>query len=478
MTFSSPVFLFLFFPLTVCGYFLIPAKYLRGRNAFLTVASLIFYAFGEPVAMLLMLLVVAWSWGSALLMAKCRRSGQKRLFQVLGVLGDLAVLILYKYADFLITSANDLFGTAFPLMKLRLPIGISFFVFQAVSYVMDTARGEAEPQKSYFRLLLYIAFFPQLIAGPIVRYQTVADALSARKTTPEMLAKGVRRMIFGLSKKLLIADTLGQITDTVYGMTDSLALPAAWLGAVCYAFQIFYDFSGYSDMAIGMGQIFGFSFPENFRFPYCARTLTDFWRRWHISLTTWFRQYLYIPLGGNRRGRLRTVLNKWIVFLCTGLWHGASWNFVLWGIIHGFFMSLEQLFSGGKKRSGRKREGALKGFLLHIYTLLVVVLAFVVFRAEDLPEAMRMYRAMFTGFPLTNAALSAGLMQLSPLVLTVLGAAVLFATPLPEKTVRCGEKHAASVTGVLLGAVSLVLLVLCMMNAAATVYHPFIYFRF
>ena len=472
MTFSSPVFLFLFFPLTVCGYFLIPAKYLRGRNALLTVASLIFYAFGEPFAMLLMLLVVAWSWGSALLMGKYPK--RKRLFQVLGVLGDLAVLILYKYADFLITSANSLFGTALPLMRLRLPIGISFFVFQAVSYVIDTARGEAEPQKSYLRLLLYISFFPQLIAGPIVRYQTVADALSDRKTTPELLAKGIRRMIFGLSKKLLIADTLGQIADAVYGMESPL-LPAAWLGAVCYAFQIFYDFSGYSDMAIGMGQVFGFQFPENFRYPYCAGTLTDFWRRWHISLTTWFRQYLYIPLGGNRRGRLRTVRNKWIVFLCTGLWHGASWNFVIWGIIHGFFMTLEQLCSGVKRKSGKPPRTK---WYLHIYTLLVVVLAFVVFRADDLPAALRMYRAMFTPVSLSGASFSAALQQLSPLVLTALGAAVLFATPLPEKTVRCGERHAETVTGVLLGGISLALLVLCMMNAAATVYHPFIYFRF
>ena len=474
MTFSSPVFLFVFFPLTVLLYFLIPANYLRARNALLTAASLFFYAFGEPVAMLLMLLVVAWSWGSALLMRRFPK--RKRLFQVFGVLGDLAVLILYKYADFLITSANELFGTAIPLMQLRLPIGISFFVFQAVSYVMDTARGEAEPQKNYFRLLLYISFFPQLIAGPIVRYQTVAEALNQRRTTPEMLAKGIRRMIFGLSKKLLIADTLGQITDTVCGM-DSPLLPAAWLGAVCYALQIFYDFSGYSDMAIGMGQIFGFSFPENFNYPYCADSLTDFWRRWHISLTTWFRQYLYIPLGGNRRGSVRTVLNKWAVFLCTGLWHGASWNFVIWGIIHGFFMTLEQFFSGGKKAGRKKRKSGAKWYL-RVYTLLVVVLAFVIFRAENLPEAMRMYRAMFSPVPLHAASFSSAVRMLSPLVLTVIGAAVLFATPLPEKIVRCGEKHAETVTGVLLGGVSLVLLVLCMMNAAATVYHPFIYFRF
>ena len=466
MTFSSPVFLFLFFPLTVLLYFLIPAKYLRARNALLTAASLIFYAFGEPVAMLLMLLVVAWSWGSALLTGRFPK--QKRFFQVLGVLGDLAVLILYKYADFLITSANDLFGTAIPLMRLRLPIGISFFVFQAVSYVMDTARGEAQPQKSYFRLLLYIAFFPQLIAGPIVRYQTVAEALSARKTTPEALAKGIRRMI---------ADTLGQIADSVFGMTGpQLALPTAWLGAVCYAFQIFYDFSGYSDMAIGMGQVFGFSFPENFNYPYCAGSLTDFWRRWHISLTTWFRQYLYIPLGGNRRGRLRTVLNKWTVFLCTGLWHGASWTFVIWGIMHGFFMTLEQLFSGGKQK--KKPAGSGSRWYLHIYTLLVVVTAFVIFRAEDLPSAFRMYRAMFTGFGLTGSALSAAAGMLSPLVLTVLGAAVLFAVPLPARLIRAGERRAPDVTGFLLGTVSLVLLVLCVMNAAATVYHPFIYFRF
>ena len=472
MVFSSPVFLFLFFPAVLGLYFLIPRKFLQARNAVLTVASLIFYGFGEPFAMLLMLGVVLWSWGCALLMQK--GSLCQKLFLPLGILGDLGVLIIYKYADFLITTVNDLFGISLPLMQLRLPIGISFFVFQAMSYVIDVARNEAKPQKNYFLLLLYISFFPQLIAGPIVRYQTVAEALTARQTTPEQLACGMRRLIFGLSKKLLLADTLGLLTDKVFAMTDTLALPTAWVGAFCYALQIYYDFSGYSDMAIGMGQIFGFAFPENFRFPYCAASITEFWRRWHISLTTWFRQYLYIPLGGNRKGTVRTVLNKWIVFLCTGLWHGASWNFVIWGALHGLFMMIETPFVKKEKKTDEPKNK----WYLHIYTLLVVVIAFVIFRADDLEQAVRVYRAMFTGIHLSAASLSACTQLLSPLVLTVLAAACLFATPLPEMIVQRCASRAKALTGTVLGILSLILLALCMMNAAATTYHPFIYFRF
>ncbi len=472
MTFSSPVFLFVFFPLVLCLYFLIPAKFLRGRNVLLTAASLVFYGFGEPFAMLLMLGVVLWSWGSALLTEK--GGLYRRLSLPLGILGDLAALLVYKYADFFITTVNSLCGTSFPLMHLRLPIGISFFVFQAISYLIDTARGESRPQRNYGRLLLYISFFPQLIAGPIVRYQTVAEALSRRESTPEGISGGLRRMIFGLSKKLLLADTAGLLADTVFGMTDTLALPTAWLGAVAYTLQIYFDFSGYSDMAIGMGQIFGFSFPENFRHPYCAGSITEFWRRWHISLTTWFRQYLYIPLGGNRKGKIRTVLNKWIVFLCTGLWHGASWNFVIWGAVNGLLMTAEQLLTGSKDRERKPRFRLLR----HVYTVLAVVCAFVIFRADTLKQAGSMYRAMFTGFRLSRASLSACTQLLSPLVITALCAAVLFATPLPEKLVNALKKRLPYCTELLLSGVSLVLLLLCMMSTAATTYHPFIYFRF
>ncbi len=468
MTFSSPVFLFVFFPLVCVCYFLIPAKFLRGRNALLTAASLIFYGFGEPGAMLLMLGVVLWSWVCALMMKKS--STCRRLFLPLGVIGDLAVLGVWKYADFLIDSVNALFGVTAPLLHLRLPIGISFFVFQAVSYLMDVSRGEAEAQHSYFKLLLYISFFPQLIAGPIVRYQTVAEALNARRSTPEDVSAGIRRMIWGLSKKLLIADTVGQIADTVFAASASASMPLAWLGAVCYTLQIYYDFSGYSDMAVGMGQLFGFRFPENFDHPYCSASITEFWRRWHISLTTWFRQYLYIPLGGNRKGSVRTVLNKWIVFLCTGLWHGASWNFVIWGAVNGALMTLEQPFR--KKGKPEKRH-----WYGHIYTVLAVVCAFVIFRADTLTQAGQMYRAMFAGELLSLKAAAPAVRLLSPLVITVLLAACIGSSPLPLKLAERAKKQYAC-TEAVLSVITLGLLLLCMMSAAATTYHPFIYFRF
>ena len=469
MTFSSPVFLFVFFPLVCACYFLIPAKLLRARNALLTVASLLFYGYGEPAAMLLMLGVVFWSWGCALLMQRSKTC--RRIFLPLGVIGDLAVLGVWKYADFLIHSVNGIFGVSVPALRLRLPIGISFFVFQAVSYLMDVSRNEARAQRSYPKLLLYIAFFPQLIAGPIVRYQTVSEALDARRSTPEAVAAGIQRMIWGLSKKLLIADIVGQIADIVFAASATASMPAAWLGAICYTLQIYYDFSGYSDMAIGMGQIFGFSFPENFDHPYCAASVTEFWRRWHISLTTWFRQYLYIPLGGNRKSRMRTVLNKWIVFLCTGLWHGASWNFVIWGALNGALMNAEQLcIKKGEKQPKRHWYG-------HIYSVFAVVCAFVIFRADTLTQAGEMYRAMFTGSIGSIAALAPAVQQLSPLVITVLIAACVGTTPLPMH-IAARAKTRFAATEAVLSVASLVLLLLCMMSTAASTYHPFIYFRF
>ena len=470
MTFSSPIFLFCFFPAVLLLYFLIPSKMLRTRNALLTVASLIFYGFGEPFAMLLMLVVVGISWLCAGAVSVNKHKALKRLFLFFGIVGNLGILCVYKYEGFLISTLNTVFKQDLPTLGLKLPIGISFFVFQAFSYVIDVYRHEAQPQKSYFRLLLYIAFFPQLIAGPIVRYQTVAEALSARHSTPEGVAAGLRKMIVGLSKKLLIADTVGQIADSVFLNTDSLAMPLAWLGAICYTLQIYYDFSGYSDMAIGMGEIFGFSFPKNFDHPYISASVTEFWKRWHISLTTWFRQYLYIPLGGNRKGKFRTALNKWIVFFCTGLWHGASWNFVIWGLMNGAMMTVEQAIAHGKPKK--------RAWYMHLYTMLFVVCAFVIFRADTLSEAGNVYMAMLSVQSISAAALSACTQILSPLVLTVLICAVVGATPLPSKIAALTEQKTGAFGTCVLSVGSVLLLMLCILNAASTTYHPFIYFRF
>ena len=470
MTFSSPIYLFIFFPAVFLLYFLISPKHLRARNALLTVASLIFYGFGEPFAMLLMLGVVGISWITAGLVSLSKHKGLKILFSFLGTVGNLSILCVYKYADFVIASINSIMETDIPTMELRLPIGISFFVFQAISYIIDVYRREAQPQKNYFRLLLYIAFFPQLIAGPIVRYQTIAEALSSRRSTPEGISAGIRKMIVGLSKKLLIADTVGQIADTVFASADSVGLPLAWLGAICYTLQIYYDFSGYSDMAIGMGEVFGFSFPKNFDHPYISASITEFWKRWHISLTTWFREYLYIPLGGNRKGKFRTVLNKWIVFFCTGLWHGASWNFVIWGLMNGAMMTAEQAIAHGKPRK--------RSWYMHLYTMLFVVMAFVIFRADTLSQALAVYTAMFSVQAVSMAAVSACTQLLSPLVITVLVCAVIGATPLPLKLSEWAERKLGGFGSVVLYTGSLALLLLCILNTAATTYHPFIYFRF
>lgn len=469
MTFSSPIFLFCFFPIVFLLYALIPNRFLRLRNALLIVASLLFYGWGEPFAMLLMLGVVFLSYCTALGIG--HGGIIRKIAYPLGIIGDLSVLCIYKYADFFIGSFNAVSGLHLPLPHLSLPIGISFFIFQAVSYLIDTARKEVPPQRNFFKLLLYISFFPQLVAGPIVRYQTIAEALESRQFSLADITSGLRRMILGLSKKLLLADTLGQIADTAFSMENSLSLPIAWLGAICYTLQIYYDFSGYSDMAIGMGRMFGFAFDENFDYPYISCSITEFWKRWHISLTTWFRSYLYIPLGGNRKGNARTILNKWVVFFCTGLWHGASWNFILWGLLNGALMTLEQIICKGKKPRRR-------GFFMHLYTMLAVCLAFVLFRADNLTQAVCFYRTMFYDPSLSMASLTHCTQLLSPLVIVTLLLAILFATPILRIGIRAVAQKSKDAAVVCTSLGALVLLLLCMMNVAASNYHPFIYFRF
>lgn len=469
MTFSSPIFLFVFFPVVLLLYCICPN--LRCKNVLLMLASLLFYSFGEWFAVVLMLIVVFFTWILALAAQKGETA--RRVAVAIGVTGNLGVLAVYKYAAFFVQSCNDLMGLSLPIPRIALPIGISFFIFQAMSYLIDTVRGDAQVQKNYFRLLLYIAFFPQLIAGPIVRYQTIADALEHREMNAEQTALGFRRMLIGLGKKLLIADMLAGIADAAHNAGDALTLPLAWLGAVCYLLQIYFDFSGYSDMAIGMGRIFGFAFDENFCYPYYATSITDFWRRWHISLTTWFRQYLYIPLGGNRKGKWKTIRNKWIVFFCTGLWHGASWNFILWGLLNGLLITVEQLLHIPQKKGGR-----LWQITSHILTVLLVMLAFVLFRAETLADAGNFYAAMFTPVLPTSGALSTCAHYLTPLICLILLVAIFAATPFPHMLYARMAKRNASTATAVANIGTILLLVLCMLNVASTSYHPFIYFRF
>lgn len=458
MVFSSAIFLFAFLPFTLLLDRVMPS--VRAKNALLLLASLLFYAFGQPVYLLLLLGSVALNYGCGRLAAGAWR----RLGAAAAVAGNLALLGVFKYAALAVSTVNGLTGLALPLPEITLPIGISFFTFQGLSYVIDVYRGRAQAARSFSKVLLYIAFFPQLIAGPIVKYHDIERALSSRTVTPAHTAQGVERFICGLAKKLLLSNMMGQLADAVFGLpAGQVGAFAAWMGAICYTLQIYFDFSGYSDMAIGMGRMFGFHFHENFDYPYTATTIKDFWRRWHISLSTWFRDYLYIPLGGNRKGDARTWINRFIVFFATGLWHGASWNFVLWGLWHGLFSVLEDCGALPVKR--------LRGtWLGRAYTLLVVVTGFVLFRADTLPQAGAMLAAMFTGFGAGALGTATVCSFLSPAFAFTLVLSIILCFPVAKYFPRKWEKTRM--------AGALALLVLCMLNLSAGSFNPFIYFRF
>lgn len=458
MVFSSAIFLFVFLP----AVFLLDrlARGVRLKNALLLAASLVFYAFGQPVYLPLLLVSVLLNYLCGLLAA----GRYPRLGVGIAVAGGIGMLAVYKYADFAIGTVNSLFGLSLPLTGIALPIGISFFTFQGLSYVIDVYRDRTLVSRSFFKVLLYISYFPQLIAGPIVKYHDIEKEIDARHTTPQETALGIRRFICGLAKKLLLSNAMGQMADTVFALpAGEIGMFAAWTGAVCYTLQIYFDFSGYSDMAIGMGRMFGFHFLENFTYPYASTTIKEFWRRWHISLSTWFRDYLYIPLGGNRKGRGRTWVNRFLVFFATGLWHGASWNFVLWGLWHGLFSVLEDCGALPVKRF----KGRLPG---RVYTLLVVVLGFTLFRADTLAQAGAMFAAMFTGVGLEWAGTAAVCARLTPVFLLKLAFALALSFPVSKRFQPKND------TVTFAGA--LVLLVLCMFNLSAGTFNPFIYFRF
>jgi len=458
MTFSSAAFLFVFLPLVFLLYHASPS--LRVKNFLLSVASVFFYAFGEPLYVLLLLLSVGVNYFLALAI-DARRS---RVTLTIAVLFNLSLLGVYKYAGFAAQLLNGIPGVALPVPQILLPIGISFYTFQILSYVVDVYRGDAKVQKSYGDLLLYISFFPQLIAGPIVKYHDIDEQIRNRKSTPEMCAEGIRRFLVGLSKKLLLANTCGWIADTAFG-ADAPGTALAWLGAFAYCLQIYHDFSGYSDMAIGLGGMFGFRIPENFRYPYASGSIKEFWRRWHISLSTWFKEYLYIPLGGNRHGRVRTYRNKLIVFFTTGLWHGASWNFVVWGLWHGAFSILEEFLLPWKKK--------WLSVLWRPVTLLIVLIGFVFFRAETLTDAAVYLGAMFTASPAGSPMLLAECLSGYNVSVALL-AAVLSLPVVPFVRQKLGER----VCGIVGYAGSVLLFAASVMSLASSTFNPFIYFRF
>lgn len=385
MIFSSLLFLWAFLPVVLLGSWILPRRWV---NFFLTAASLFFYAWGEPVYVLIMLASIAVNYACGLGVERAESVGRKKAVLTTGIVINLLLLFCFKYLGLFVQTLNGMFalitgnGAVFAVPQIALPIGISFFTFQGMSYVVDVYRGEVQAQKRPLYVALYISFFPQLIAGPIVRYKDICEQIENRRMTAEQFAQGVRRFIYGFAKKVLIANVMAQSVDALYGVNISNEMDGlmAWCAAIMYAFQIYYDFSGYSDMAIGLGKMFGFEFLENFNYPYLSRSIREFWRRWHISLSTWFREYVYIPLGGNRKGVRRMYLNLLIVFFLTGIWHGAGYCFILWGLYHGFFSVAERLGLGGFLDR--------HPLLSRIYLFFVVIFGWVFFRVENLADAL------------------------------------------------------------------------------------------
>ena len=393
MLFSSGIFLFWFLPITVAIYYLLPHRILK--NSWLFFVSIFFYGYGEPLFVLLMLSSIGFNYLMGLGI-HCFQSSKKTQQFILWfmVIGNLSLFYVFKYLDFSIVNANALLGTSYPLRKITLPIGISFFTFQAMSYVLDIYRNPEENpvQKNPFLVGLYVSLFPQLIAGPIVRYETVAKEMKERHETWSDFSEGTVRFLVGFLKKVLLANNMAIVADVAFSSPASdLGMSFAWLGAICYTLQIYFDFSGYSDMAIGIGKIFGFHFLENFNYPYAATSITDFWRRWHISLSSWFRDYVYIPLGGNRVGKTRQFVNLFVVWLLTGIWHGANWTFILWGMYYFVWLSFEKFLL--PKEWKQKLERSIFG---HLYVMVLVTIGWVIFRADTLSYAMEYLGAMFS----------------------------------------------------------------------------------
>lgn len=377
MVFSSLVFMFAYLPITLLAYYLVPRQ---GRNIFLFIVNLIFYGWGEPKLVLLMVFNIFFNYIGGWLVDKYRADAKKKkLFLILTCVLDIGILAVFKYTGMITETLNMLPFLNIPELQISLPIGISFYTFQTMSYVIDVYRDDAPVSKNFINFGTYVALFPQLIAGPIVRYRDVAEQLVNRRETLEMFTKGVKLFMVGLAKKVIIANTMGTLTTNIFATTDENGVVGTWVGMIAYTFQIYFDFSGYSDMACGLGNMMGFEFLKNFNYPYIAKSITDFWRRWHISLSTWFKEYVYIPLGGNRKGVKRQILNLLIVWGLTGLWHGAAYNFVLWGLYYGLLLILEKFVL-------KKFLDRLSSFVQHIYTLFIIIIGWGLFYFTDVGQ--------------------------------------------------------------------------------------------
>ena len=466
MLFSSIPFLYFFLPCVLLLYFAVPRCL---KNTVLMLVSLFFYAWGEPKYVLLMATTIGIGYVTGLLIEKFKGKALSKVFLGVSVIVDLGFLAYFKYADFFIENFNAVTGLSLPLLRIALPIGISFYTFQIMSYSIDVYRGDVPAQKNPVNLAAYVTMFPQLIAGPIVRYADIEKQLKSRTHSFEKAAAGIRRFVIGLAKKILIANTLGELCD-IFRASEEKAVLYYWLYAVAFALHIYFDFSGYSDMAIGLGKIFGFDFLENFNYPFVSSTVTEFWRRWHMSLGSWFRDYVYIPLGGNRVSKVRWFFNIFVVWLLTGFWHGAAWNFIIWGLFFAVLLVIEKLF--------------LKDFLektkviKRIYIALAVLISFVIFNATDMKEAFQYIGGMFGAgdIPLVSAEMLYYLKSYAlVLVLSLIGS-----TPVIKNTVLrlCNGKKTAKVINVLEPVVIAALLIVMTAYLVDGSFNPFLYFRF
>lgn len=471
MVFSSLTFLLGFLPLVLIVYFAVPKAL---KNTILFIFSLLFYAWGEPVYVGLMIFSTLLDYTCGRVAEKYRGGRPAKAALIVSVCANLGLLGLFKYSDFLIGTVNGIFGTAIPLLDLPLPVGISFYTFQTMSYTIDVYRGEIKAQKNIISFGAYVALFPQLIAGPIVRYQTIAEQIDSRTHSFDRFGNGIKRFVCGLGKKVLLANNIGLLWSSISAADPGeLSTVSAWLGVAAFAFQIYFDFSGYSDMAIGLGTIFGFDFCENFNYPYMSRSVTEFWRRWHISMGTWFRDYVYIPLGGNRRGLAIQLRNIAVVWLLTGFWHGASWNYVLWGVFYGVLLVVEKLFL-------LKKLEKLPGALQHVYALLCVAVGWVLFAFEDISEGIRFLGTMFgAGSGFCDETALYQLTSYAPLMVICAFASLPYVKRLAEKLgagLKSVPGRALSCGAQLLGVSAVTLLSAAYLVSGS--YNPFLYFRF
>lgn len=468
MLFSSMTFLFVFMPLVMAVYFLSKKEI---RNYVLLIASIIFYAWGEPRYLAIMIITILVNYAGAILLDKHYSSRQRLWIVSLTIVLDLSFLFYFKYFNFVVDNINGVLATDFQLLDIIMPIGISFYTFQAMSYLIDVYRREVPAQKDVYKLALYIVLFPQLVAGPIVKYHDVCEQIDNRTIEFKNVIIGFKRFITGLAKKVLIANTLAEVVDKIFAQApENLTTGVSWLGAVAYCLQLYYDFSGYSDMAIGLGLMFGFRFLENFNYPYISKSITEFWRRWHISLATWFKLYLYIPLGGNRKGAVRTYWNLFAVFLVTGIWHGAAWSYVAWGIWNGIFIVIERFFGLDKDKNDRWYVSAAK----HVYAFFAIVWGMIIFRAESLSYAYE-YICRMLHIDVTKHLpdYDYGVNNKFAIMLIV---GLICAMPICRNLIYI--KYERKVQRTLVNIWLFLLFFWSTISLAASTYNPFIYFRF